>query len=307
MDSKKKVLVVEDDNAVALGLKHLLQTEGYRVRVVNDGRDAIAQTHAFRPDMLLLDLNLPRLSGFEVCRALRTQGYRGCIVILTARTEQVDKMVGFEAGADDFVTKPFEGAEILARARAHFREHERLQGGQVMQADSSRPERRLLAVMFTDMKDFSKRMNENERTGLAMLKKHNTIVAHAVKRHRGRIVEIIGDAFMVAFENALQSVKCGMDILRKLKRYNLRRPARERIQVRIGIHLGDVIQDADKLRGDTINIAARLQQRARADHMVVSESVVEAIKGKLSTRLTHLGKRQVKNIKQPIVIYSITI
>lgn len=122
----KKILVVEDDSTIAQGLKELLQSEAYKVYTVVEGNEALRKTVAWGPDLVLLDVNLPGLSGFEVCRQIRAKGYVNPIVMLTSRAEQVDKVIGLEVGADDYVTKPFDGRELLARLRAHLRVLERL-------------------------------------------------------------------------------------------------------------------------------------------------------------------------------------
>ena len=212
MSGRRKILVVEDDKAIALGLKDLLETEDYSVRVVHNGREAVAKTASFSPHLLLLDVNLPGLSGFEICRHVRGRGFRNPIVMLTARSEQADKMVGLEGGADDYITKPFDAREVLARVRARLREVDRLQDIRTHADASLHQSRRLLAVMFTDMKDFSKRMNEDEEHGLALLRRHNSIVEKQIARHHGRTIEVIGDAFLAAFENSIDAVRCGRQI-----------------------------------------------------------------------------------------------
>ena len=131
-----------------------MQAENYNVRVAHTGRDAVGSIFSFAPHLVLLDVNLPGLSGFEVCRHVRARGFRNPIQMLTARGDQADKLVGLEIGADDYITEPFDSREVLARARARLREVDRLQ---IIRSAAAPPHRsrRLLAVMFTDMKDFS--------------------------------------------------------------------------------------------------------------------------------------------------------
>lgn len=154
------------------------------MRVAHTGRDAVGSIFSFAPHLVLLDVNLPGLSGFEVCRHVRARGFRNPIQMLTARGDQADKLVGLEIGADDYITEPFDSREVLARARARLREVDRLQ---IIRSAAAPPHRsrRLLAVMFTDMKDFSRRMNEDEELGLALLNKHNAILTKSITQcHR---------------------------------------------------------------------------------------------------------------------------
>jgi DNA-binding response OmpR family regulator len=115
-----KVLLAEDDQAISEPLARALRREGYEVDVVEDGPAALeAGRHS--PDMLILDLGLPGMDGLDVCRRLRAEGLTVPVLILTARADEVDTVVGLDAGADDYVTKPFRLAELLARARALLR------------------------------------------------------------------------------------------------------------------------------------------------------------------------------------------
>ena len=115
-----RVLVVEDEESFSDALSYLLRREGYDVAVATNGPDAIAQFERSGADLVLLDLMLPGLSGTEVCRAIR-QRSAVPIIIVTARDAEVDKVVGLELGADDYVTKPFSSRELVARIRAVLR------------------------------------------------------------------------------------------------------------------------------------------------------------------------------------------
>ncbi|MEO7198143.1 MAG: response regulator transcription factor [Solirubrobacterales bacterium] len=115
-----RVLVVEDDDDIADVLRRSLRQEGHEVRTAADGEDALRQASEFVPDLVILDLGLPRLDGVEVCRRLRAAGDVP-ILILTARTDTDDRVEGLDAGADDYLVKPFERAELLARMRALMR------------------------------------------------------------------------------------------------------------------------------------------------------------------------------------------
>jgi DNA-binding response OmpR family regulator len=115
-----RVLVVEDDDEIADVLRRSLRQEGHEVRTAADGEDALRQASEFVPDLVVLDLGLPRLDGVEVCRRLRAGGDVP-ILILTARTDTGDRVEGLDAGADDYLVKPFERAELLARMRALLR------------------------------------------------------------------------------------------------------------------------------------------------------------------------------------------
>ncbi len=115
------ILVVEDQAAIAAFVQTALEQEGYAVQVVSDGAAALAHISAHPPDLLLLDLMLPHVGGLAVCRAVRARRNYIPIIMLTAKVEEIDKIIGLELGADDYITKPFNVRELLARVRAVLR------------------------------------------------------------------------------------------------------------------------------------------------------------------------------------------
>jgi DNA-binding response OmpR family regulator len=116
----KKVLVVDDEPTLVATLKYNLEREGYHVISATDGESALSAAREGKPDLVVLDIMLPGLDGFEVCRLLRRES-NAPILMLTAKGEEVDKVVGLELGADDYVTKPFSMRELVARVRALLR------------------------------------------------------------------------------------------------------------------------------------------------------------------------------------------
>ncbi|HHX41911.1 MAG TPA: response regulator transcription factor [Armatimonadetes bacterium] len=116
----EKVLIIEDEQAIADSVAYSLAKEGFEVRTATDGAEGLALAEAEKPDLLILDLLLPGMSGLDVCRTLRRTSSVP-IIMLTARGEEVDRVVGLEVGADDYVTKPFSMRELIARVRAVLR------------------------------------------------------------------------------------------------------------------------------------------------------------------------------------------
>jgi two-component system response regulator MprA len=115
------VLLAEDDRAIRDSLDRLLTLEGYQVTPVSDGIEALASVHKQRPDVVVLDVMMPGIDGLAVCRVLRAEGDNVPILMLTARVETSDRVAGLDAGADDYMLKPFEAEELLARLRALLR------------------------------------------------------------------------------------------------------------------------------------------------------------------------------------------
>jgi len=116
-----KILIVEDEEIIRFGLQDNFEMENYDVETACDGEEAIAKSDSFQPQLVLLDLMIPKKSGFEVCRYIRNKHPECYIIMLTAKTEETSKVAGLEMGADDYVTKPFSILELLARVKAFRR------------------------------------------------------------------------------------------------------------------------------------------------------------------------------------------
>ncbi len=117
----EKILIVEDEPSLQETLAYTLQKQGYTVEVTGNGRTALETARTFLPDLILLDIMLPGLDGVEVCKTLRREKLEMPIIMLTARDDEIDRVVGLEIGADDYVTKPFSMRELVARVKAQLR------------------------------------------------------------------------------------------------------------------------------------------------------------------------------------------
>ncbi|MBA3877000.1 MAG: DNA-binding response regulator [Anaerolinea sp.] len=115
------ILIVEDEHAVARGIQYALQQEGYTVTLARSGEEGLEIAIGQAPDLVLLDVRLPGIDGFEVLRRLRATGFKAPVLMLTARDDEVDKVIGLELGADDYMTKPFGLRELLSRVKALLR------------------------------------------------------------------------------------------------------------------------------------------------------------------------------------------
>jgi DNA-binding response OmpR family regulator len=115
------ILVVEDEPSLQETLLYNLEKQGYRVEAAGDGRSALEAARRLQPDLIVLDIMLPELDGVEVCKTLRRENFQFPIIMLTARDDEIDRVVGLEVGADDYLTKPFSMRELMARVKAQLR------------------------------------------------------------------------------------------------------------------------------------------------------------------------------------------
>ncbi|HEY2409095.1 MAG TPA: response regulator, partial [Polyangiaceae bacterium] len=119
--NKRRILVVEDDESITLGLQMNLEAEGYAVGVALDGEEGLARARGGEFDLMILDVMLPKMNGFEVVRSIRAEDNHVPVIMLSARGAEMDKVMGLELGAEDYITKPFSLAELLARVKAVLR------------------------------------------------------------------------------------------------------------------------------------------------------------------------------------------
>ena len=143
-----RILIIEDDPAILRGLKDNLEHESYEVLTATDGEQGYGLIQKSHPDLIVLDLLIPRMSGYELCRKVRGEGITTPILMLTARSEEVDRVLGLDLGADDYVTKPFSVPELLARIRAILRR---------AQPTVSLPDQLRFDDVFVDFKRFEAR------------------------------------------------------------------------------------------------------------------------------------------------------
>jgi adenylate cyclase len=164
--------------------------------------------------------------------------------------------------------------------------------------------RRLAAIMFTDIVGFSRQMGSNEARTLRLLEVHNQLIRQAVAEHHGTVIKTVGDAFLLDFPSVVHAVQCAQQIQRQFKAQNAEKEKAEQIHVRIGIHLGDIVQKDGDVFGDGVNIASRLQTLAEPDTICISDVVYRDVAKKLDLgTVVSLGRPTLKNIAERFHVY----
>ena len=156
--------------------------------------------------------------------------------------------------------------------------------------------RKLTAILSADVKGYSRLMGADEEATLRTLQEYKEVMASSIQHHRGRIVGGAGDSLLAEFASVVDAVQCAVEIQQVLKAKNALLPEDRRMDFRIGINLGDVIEEGDTIYGDGVNIAARLEGLAEAGGICISGSAYEQIENKLPLRYDYLGEHEVKNI-----------
>lgn len=171
----------------------------------------------------------------------------------------------------------------------------------------SEGERRLCAIMFSDMVGYTSLSERNESLAMELLEEHRKLIRPFFPKHNGREIKTIGDAFLVEFASALEAVRCAFDIQQSLHELNASRPMEKKIQLRIGIHLGDVIHSQNDVYGDAVNVASRIEPLAQTGGICVSQQVYDHIRNKTEFPLTSLGKKELKNVGEKIEVFSVVL
>jgi adenylate cyclase len=167
--------------------------------------------------------------------------------------------------------------------------------------------RKLTAILSADVKGYSRLMSEDEEATVRTLNAYKDVISSLIQHHHGRVVDAPGDNVLAEFSSVVDAVRCGIEIQKELKIRNGELPENRKMEFRIGINLGDVIEEEGRIYGDGVNIAARLEARADPGGICISKAAFEAIESKLPLGYEYLGEQTVKNIAKPVGAYRVML
>jgi len=170
---------------------------------------------------------------------------------------------------------------------------------------TERVSRKLVAILSADVKGYSRLMGEDEVQTVGTLKAYRQVMVALIERHRGRVVDSSGDNVLAEFASVVHAVDCAVEIQEELRTRNAELPENRRMEFRIGINLGDVIEDGERIYGDGLNIAARVQDLAEAGGICISGTVFDNVENKLDLEYESVGKKRFKNIAEPVRVYRV--
>src|SRR6184192_620183 len=166
-------------------------------------------------------------------------------------------------------------------------------------------ERKLTALLSADVKGYSRLMGEDEEATIRILTAYRQSMATLIRQHRGRVVDSPGDNLLAEFASVVDAVQCAVEVQQGLRKRNAGLPAARRMEFRVGINLGDVVVEGEKIYGDGVNIAARLEGLADAGGICISGIVYDQVETKLALGYEYLGEQTVKNIAKPVQVYRV--
>jgi len=337
---KRTILIVDDDEGVRQTLAEVLTLEGYNVEEASSGEEAITVAMRKHIDSFLLDMEMPRMSGVEVCRAIRSlESYQTTpIIFVTGVEENWGLAEAFDAGADDLISKPPNVVILRARLKGHLQRMEYFQrlerARKVLQQYLSKrtlevvettsktgtlppPEERDLAICFTDMRGFTAFAEEMDPNQLfALVSSLLAEQVDIVHRHGGYVDKFGGDGMMAIFDGpdmVLQSCVCALDILDS-EGVRHAAIAEDIRRFGIGIHTGRAVignigspEHLDySAIGNAVNLAARLCGQAEATSIVVSKAVRDAVPADPRLRFHSERKVPIRGMKEPVTVYTLS-
>ena len=302
-----RILIVDDTPANIQALAGTLKDKGYQISVATNGRQALEVVGRMRPDLILLDVMMPEMDGFETCRQLKAAAATHDIpvIFLTARTETTDIVKGFDLGALDYVSKPFNAPELLARVNTHLtidrlhRENERLLLSILPASIAKRlkssdagiadhfPE---VSVLFADIVDFTVLSSGMSPQPLvSLLNELFTRFDELARQHRVEKIKTIGDCYMAVCgvpdprpDHAAALAEMALEMIGCLKQFNSSRGTS--VRIRIGMNTGPVVAGVIgrskfiyDLWGDTVNTASRMESTGLPDRVQVTEPMQRAL------------------------------
>ena len=167
--------------------------------------------------------------------------------------------------------------------------------------------RKLAAILSADVKGYSRLMSEDEVGTIQTLNAYKEVMAGFIQHHRGRVVDAPGDNVLAEFGSVVDAVECAVEIQKELKARNADLPESRRMEFRIGVNLGDVVEDGEQILGDGVNIAARLESLSEAGGICISGTAFDHVKNKLNLGYKYLGEQTVKNIPEPVRVYQVLV
>ncbi len=297
-----KILVVEDEPSISLLIKDDLLLEGYEVVMARDGEEGLKMALEEAPDVVVLDVMLPKRSGYEVCRQIKAHRKHLPIILLTAKGQESDKLAGFDMGADDYMTKPFSMLELLARIKVALRNSRYKQDGGMG--------KRVAAIVMTDIIGYTRKAGAVSQNDLMrLMKAHHGLLEAAAKTHHGRVINTVADSSVLLFESVTEALEAALQVQRDHRQAN-QREAREdqRLTLHVGVHVGEVTLGAQghEVYGDAVNVAARAAKITGEDAVCVTEAARLALPHQRDG-LEDLGPQSLKGVETPVHLYRIRV
>ena len=167
--------------------------------------------------------------------------------------------------------------------------------------------RKLTTIFSADVVGYSRLMEDNEEATIQTLNAYRNSMSTLIEQHRGRVVDMTGDNLMAEFASVVDAVKCAVETQKEIGKRNVDLPEKRRMLFRIGVNLGDIVEEDDRIYGDGVNVASRIEGLADPGGVCLSKSAYDQIKKKLDFGFEYMGEHSVKNISEPVSVYKVLV
>ena len=316
----KHILIIEDDLAISKGIQATLEDDSYKITLAHDGEKGYELAHQNNYDLIILDLMLPNKNGYEISRDLRSNNIITPILMLTSKTEEIDKILGLEAGADDYMTKPFSLNELKARIRALLRRTEILLNK--YKAIEEKPKEEVRIFMFLDLKS-STTIAEK----LGHVKYYNLLndffydVSEPIIKSKGEIYQYVGDEITVSWllGDGIQDtncIRCFFEIIEVIKKFGGKYQDHYGFipEFKAGLHYGTVTTGkvgAEKKElvytGDVLNTTSRIQELCNSynEKLLISKTLLDHLSIQKEFKIKKIGEITLRGRKNTEILFGI--
>ena len=318
----KNILIIEDDLAIAKGIQISLKEDSFNIDSESDGLKGytLALKNSF--DLIILDVMLPNKNGFDICRDLREKGLFTPILMLTSKTEEIDKVLGLEVGADDYMTKPFGLNELKARIRALLRRAEIFSKKHIDSEIKFKPKEEVRIFMFLDMKSST---TIAERLG--HFKYYNLLndfffdVTDPIIQSKGEIYQYVGDEIVVSWllGDGIQNInciECFFKIVESIKKFSEKYEKQYGVipEFKAGLHYGIVTTGEIGVKkremvytGDVLNTASRIQELCNNynEKLLISKTLLDHLSIHDKYKVNKIGEISLRGRKNTEILFSI--
>ncbi len=305
------VLVMDDDQEMASALVDLLELHECVAVPVHHAAQALAVLDVLPVDVVVSDVMMPGLSGLDILAAVKLRSPDIQVVLITGYGSRDIAAAASEGGAFAYLEKPLDLDRLVHTVQAARQRAEQLaRAGPSRETGATRRpavQRRLAALLNADIEGYSRLMRADEAGTVGRLTACRRLIATLVTQYQGRVVDAVGDNLLAEFASAVDAVQCGVAIQGQLAAEDAGRAREDRIVLRIGINVGDVLVDGGRLYGNAINVTARLQSLAEGGGICISGVVHEFVKAKLALRFEPMGAHTFKNIDEPVSVYRVGV
>jgi class 3 adenylate cyclase len=307
-----KIMIVDDDPFTLSLLEQELEHLGYEMGSCSNGYEALeeivsdASEYGF-PGIVVTDIKMPLMDGLELMKRTLDLDQDLPIILITAHGDIPMAVQAMHDGAFDFIEKPIAPEKLIDAVNRAVEKRSIVLENRALRAKHAGVTRELSAILSADVEGYSRLMGLDEVMTVRTITVYREVLRALVHKQSGWVVDATGDNLLAQFKSALDAVQCAVNIQKAIKKRNTEFPEEKKMRFRIGMNIGDVIFNGERIYGDGVNIAARIESLAKGGGICISRNIYDHVKNKLALEFEYLGEHTLKNIADPVEVYRVLI